>query len=436
MTSALRDDAKGCESEMDTMHLGPKAADFVWASGIEDSFIPQTKRGHRPLDEYQLMGHYKHWREDLALAKDLGVNVMRWGVPWYRVEPLPDEYDWRWTDEVLPYMVEELGITPIIDLVHYGCPYWLRREFANEEYHTCVSRYAAAFAERYRHLVRWYTPCNEPLVNSLLSGMQGAWPPYMKGDRGYVKMFVQLAKGIISTVEAIKSVQPEAQMVHVEAAGICRAGHPDVEWLAEQNRLKGFLSFDLITGKITPEHPLWPWLMQSGARTRDLEWLARRPIPVDVMGLNFYPQWSTQELYLDDQGHVLSRTVEHDGSGFGSMVEDFYMRYGVPVMITETSARDAEEDRIAWLNNSLRMIKELRERAVPVLGYTWFPLFTMIEWNYRWERGPLERYLLDLGVYQLNTSGEGDRWRPLPMAEHLRHHIQHSYEAVGDLAIG
>ncbi|HVG00062.1 MAG TPA: hypothetical protein VND68_09505, partial [Chloroflexia bacterium] len=74
---------------MDKIRLGPKAADFVWASGIEDSFIPQTRRGHRPLDEYQLIGHYQHWREDLALAKDLGVNVMRWGVPWYRVEPIP-----------------------------------------------------------------------------------------------------------------------------------------------------------------------------------------------------------------------------------------------------------------------------------------------------------------------------------------------------------
>ncbi|HEX8220153.1 MAG TPA: family 1 glycosylhydrolase, partial [Chloroflexia bacterium] len=332
---------------MDNMRLGPKAADFVWASGIEDSFIPQTRRGHRPLDEYQLIGHYQHWREDLALAKDLGVNVMRWGVPWYRVEPIPDEYDWRWTDQVLPYMVEELGITPIIDLVHYGCPYWLRREFANEEYHTCVARYAAAFAERYRGLVRWYTPCNEPLVSSLLCGMQGAWPPYLKGDKGYVKMFVQLAKGILSTVHAIKSVQPEARMVHVEAAGICRAGHPAVEELAEQNRLKGFLSFDLITGRITPGHPLYPWLLNSGARRRDLEWIARQPIAVDVMGLNFYPQWSTQELNLDEHGHIVSRTVEHDGSGFGAMVEDFYRRYGSPIMITETSARDAEEDRIA-----------------------------------------------------------------------------------------
>jgi beta-glucosidase/6-phospho-beta-glucosidase/beta-galactosidase len=419
------------------MHLGPRAADFIWASGIEDSFIPQTRPGHRALDEYQLMGHYSHWREDLALARDLGVKVLRWGVPWYRVEPLPGEFDWRWTDQVIPYMVEELGITPIIDLMHYGCPFWLRREFANDDYPRAVASYAAAFTERYKHLVRWYTPCNEPLVNALLCGMNGAWPPYMHGDRGYVKMIVQLTKGILATVRAIKEVDPEARMVHVEAAGICRAADPDLEELAEQNRLKGFIVFDLMTGRITPDHPLYGWLLASGARPRDLENITRNSIAIDVMGLNFYPQWSTQEVYHDTNGRVASRTVEHDGSGFGVMVEDYYRRYGAPILITETSARDSEVARSNWLNNSLAMIKRLRAEGVPVLGYTWFPMFTMIDWDYRWERGPLERYLLDLGMYQLvRDDPAGNRWRAFPLVEEMRRHIADPTTAIGDLMVG
>ena len=68
-------------------------------------------------------------------------------MPWYRLEPFqPGEFDWRWTDQVIPYMVEELGITPIIDLMHYGCPFWLRREFASAEYPAAVAAYAEAFA--------------------------------------------------------------------------------------------------------------------------------------------------------------------------------------------------------------------------------------------------------------------------------------------------
>lgn len=84
--------------------------------------------------------------------------MIRYGIPWHRVNPKLHEYDWAWTDQIIPYMVEEMGITPIIDLMHYGCPFWLRGEFANPEYPAAVSSYAGAVARRYGRLVKWYTP--------------------------------------------------------------------------------------------------------------------------------------------------------------------------------------------------------------------------------------------------------------------------------------
>lgn len=124
---------------------------FIWAAGIEATFIPQTRAGLRALDEYELIDHYTHWREDLALAKSLGVQALRWGVPWYRIEPKAGEFDWRWTDQVIPYLVDDLKINPIIDLMHYGCPFWLEREFANPDYPQRVADYAG---ERLRHRTR------------------------------------------------------------------------------------------------------------------------------------------------------------------------------------------------------------------------------------------------------------------------------------------
>lgn len=112
---------------------------FIWATGIEDSFVPQTRGHFHSLDEYELMGHYEHWREDLALVRDAGLNAVRWGVPWYRCQPEEGRFDWSWTDEVIPYIVEDLGILPIIDLMHYGCPLWLQGEFANAAYPLAVA---------------------------------------------------------------------------------------------------------------------------------------------------------------------------------------------------------------------------------------------------------------------------------------------------------
>jgi beta-glucosidase/6-phospho-beta-glucosidase/beta-galactosidase len=414
------------------MTLSRRPEDFIWAGGIENTFVPQTRKGHRALDEYQLIGHYEHWREDLALARELGLKAMRWGVPWYRVEPQPGEFDWRWIDEVLPYMVEELGITPIIDLMHYGCPFWLNKEFANEDYPRAVARYAAEFARRYKGLIRWYTPLNEPVINALMCGKRGLWPPYLRGDRGYLRIMLQLAKGIIETVEAIKEIDPEAIMFHVEATGLTRTVRDDLAALALEEQHRGYICYDLITGKISHDHPLFPWLVRSGASPDDLAQLARRKISLDVVGMNFYPQWSTKQIFIDQKGRLSYRNIEQDGAGFAALIEDYYNRYQVPIMITETSAFGPEEVRSRWLEASVAAIKKLRERGVPVLGYTWFPLFTMIDWRYRFGRGPVEQYHLELGLYQFNNGTAGKaRWAETPSAGQLRSYINNPGEAVG-----
>src|SRR6202022_2928836 len=93
---------------------------FYWATGIEDTFIAQTDIGKRALDEYELMQHYAKWKEDIDLAAELGVQMLRFGIPWHKVNPEPGVYDWEWVDQAIRYIVEEKQIEPIIDLMHYG----------------------------------------------------------------------------------------------------------------------------------------------------------------------------------------------------------------------------------------------------------------------------------------------------------------------------
>ena len=151
------------------MNFSPKNpidSEFLWAGGIEDTFIPQERPGLRALEEYELTQHYQQWRDDLARAASLGIGALRWGVPWYRVEPAPGVFDWDWIDEVLGYLVHDLQIEPIVDLMHYGTPLWLEGSFTASDYPERVAMYAGAFAARYGELVRYYTPLNEPTVNA------------------------------------------------------------------------------------------------------------------------------------------------------------------------------------------------------------------------------------------------------------------------------
>ena len=412
---------------------GPEPEDFLWATGIEDTFVPQTRKGHRALDEYQLMGHYEHWREDLALCRELGVRAVRWGIPWYRVEPLPGEFDWSWTDQVIPYLVEELRITPILDLMHYGCPFWLRREFAAADYPRAVAANAKAVAERYKGLIRWYTPLNEPIVNALFCGKKGLWPPYLRGDAGYLKLMLQLVRGIQRTVAAIKEVDPGALMVHVEATGLARAARADLEALAVEDQRRGLLAYDLLAGKLTPDHPLYTWLLRNGAGPDELTSIRRNAIPLDVIGMNFYPQWSTQQVSVNRKGRLAWRAVEQDGAGFVHLIEDYHKQYGAPIMVTETSAKGDVDIRARWLDTSITAIRHLRAKGVPVLGYTWFPLFTMIDWRYRYGKRPVEDFRLDLGLYTLGAEGAGRRWETTPLVEQFRKHVADPRASIGEM---
>jgi beta-glucosidase/6-phospho-beta-glucosidase/beta-galactosidase len=130
---------------------------FVWATGIEDTFVvdPWPATG-RTLDEYELTDHYRQWRSDLGRMAELGVRAARYGIPWYRVSPKRGRWNWRWADGPLERMLD-LGIDPIVDLVHYGTPGWIEGGFLAPEFPEYMAEYAARVAERFRGRNLWYS---------------------------------------------------------------------------------------------------------------------------------------------------------------------------------------------------------------------------------------------------------------------------------------
>jgi beta-glucosidase/6-phospho-beta-glucosidase/beta-galactosidase len=265
--------------------------------------------------------------------------------------------------------------------------------------------------------------------------MRGLWAPYLKGDKGYIKIMLQLARGIIRTVKALKEIDPSSVMVHVEATGLTRTVRQDLAALAREEQFRGYLCYDLVSGRLTHDHLLFSWLVRNGASPDALDEIARNPVDIDVLGLNFYPQWSTKLLYIDNRGRLAFSETEPEGDGFKELIKHYYERYNVPVMITETSAVGSDEVRQRWLKSSTSMIKDLRSEGVPVIGYTWFPLFTMIDWRYRFSQEPKENFYLELGLYRLNRELQGKRWIETPLVEQMKNYIRDPATSIGDLAL-
>ena len=45
--------------------------------------------------------------------------------------------------------------------------------------------------------------------------------------------------------------------------------------------------------------------------------------------------------------------------------------------------------------------------GLPLVGYTWWPLFSLLDWAYREGEKPAEDYLWHMGMYDLEPDGKG-----------------------------
>lgn len=74
---------------------------FLFATGIENSYPVITgKDGNDKRRDQMAEGrHYAHWREDFRLVRELGIEYLRYGPPYYKVHLGPDRYDWSFADE-------------------------------------------------------------------------------------------------------------------------------------------------------------------------------------------------------------------------------------------------------------------------------------------------------------------------------------------------
>lgn len=410
------------------------STDFLWATGIEDTFItaPWPATG-RILDEYELTGHYRHWEADLELMGRLGVRTARYGVPWYRINPAPGEWQWGSADGPLQRLLD-LGINPIVDLVHYGLPSWIEGAYLHPQLPDYMAAYAGRLAERFHGRLQWYTPLNEPRITAWYCGRLGWWPPFLRGWRGFVAVMLGLCRGIVLTHQRLREIDPEMVLVHVDAADVYSTEDPVLAAETERRQQIGFLGLDLVTGRVNPDHPLWDWLLRNGAGEADLEWFREHTVTPDLIGLNTYPMFSQKRLMRKGE-KIRIRNTYGSGAMLERLCQLYWVRYGLPLMISETAARGKR--RSAWLHESVEGVRRTRARGIPLVGYTWWPMFALVAWAYRQGRERLEEYLEQMGLWNLEPGPDGDLRRvETPLVAAYRALTAAGASAAGPLAAG
>lgn len=108
----------------------------------------------------------------------------------------------------------------------------------------------------------------------------------------------------------------------------------------------------------------------------------------------------------------------------------YWEKYHAPLFISETASVGSVGRRSAWLEESVAAVRRLRARGVPMVGYTWWPLFALVKWAYRQGTRPAACYLKQMGLWDLDA--ELRRW-PTSLVDQFMTLTQTGVEAVGVL---
>jgi beta-glucosidase len=352
--------------------------------------------------------HYRRYREDVALMRDLGMQAYRFSIAWSRVFPAGrgavnpaglDFYE-RLVDELL-----KNGIEPMATLFHWDLPAALddRGGWLNPDIAGWFADYAATVFRKLDDRVKLWATLNEPWVVTDGGYLHGALAP---GHRNRFEAPIathNLLRAHGAAVSAYRSVGRHRIGIVVNLEPKYPASADAADDAATQ-RADAYMNLQYLDPVLLGRYPdelqeifgeAWPsWPAQ------DLVSISQ---PVDFVGINYYTRSVTRfdanawPLRAAPVRQELATYTETGWEVFEQALTDLLLRvkarYGnPPVYITENGAafydppvamngRVADPLRVDYLRRHVAAIHAARAAGADVRGYFVWSLFDNFEWS-------------------------------------------------------
>jgi beta-glucosidase len=367
---------------------------FMFATGIENS-VPVVGKTRRRVDELEKCGFYTHWQHDFDLVKDLGIQFLRYGPPIYKTFLGHQKYDWEFADLTFRYLREQ-EILPITDLCHFGLPDWIG-DFQNPDFPGLFAQYASDFAKRYPW-IQLYTPVNEMYITALFSAYYGWWNEQLTTDYSFVTALKNIVKANVLAMKAILNERPDAIFIQSESSEYYHAENPKAIKPAELMNARRFLSLDLNYGKRI-ESEMYEYLMDNGMSRDEYHFFLNNHLKRHcIMGNDYY---ITNEHRVSANGNT---RAAGEVFGYHVITSQYYDRYKLPVMHTETNLIQGPkgDEAINWLWKEWANVIRVRNDGVPIVGFTWYSLIDQVDWDTALRED--NNNVNALGLYDLNRN--------------------------------
>jgi len=351
--------------------------------------------------------HYRRYRDDVALMREIGLSAYRFSVAWGRV--LPDgrgrvnakglDFYGRLVDLLL-----ENGIQPFVTLYHWDLPAalddlggWLNRDIAG-----WFADYARILFRALDDRVAFWATLNEPWVVADGGYLYGVLAP---GHRNLFEAPIathNLLRAHASAVQAYRADGRHAVGLVVNLEPKYPASQ-SAEDLAATARSEAYMNREYLDPVLLGSYPeelrgifgeAWPEVPAAD--------LAAIWQPVDFLGINYYTRgvirhdpaiWPVRAGRVRQLGSVYTELDwEVYPQGLADTLAWVRQRYGeVPLFITENGAafpdppaaagRVHDPLRVAYLREHLRAAHRAIEQGVNLRGYFAWSLLDNFEWS-------------------------------------------------------
>ncbi len=344
--------------------------------------------------------HYHHWKEDVALMKQMGLKAYRFSISWSRIMPSEGVVN----QEGLKFysdLVDELlmaQIEPIVTIFHWDMPLWVFKKggWLNKRIVGYFKDYAKAVVSALSDRVKWWITINEPGCFIMNAYLQGVHAPF---KRDYLSLSKLSKNAMMASAEAVKILRTEAkQKVKVGVAFSTGAWVPKNDSKEEIDKARR-LTLEEGNGLMGNKWWMDPMLLGKPVKAYGIFSSKKKDMalihqPLDFIGLNIYTSYNYAEW-----GGGEKPPVGAPKNSLGWVIDErcmywnvkfIYEKYKLPIMITENglAANDAvsfdgdvqDPNRADFIRRYLSELKKVNNEGVPILGYLHWSLLDNFEW--------------------------------------------------------
>ncbi|MEO7802351.1 MAG: amine oxidase [Ginsengibacter sp.] len=322
------------------------------------------------VDLLRRTGHIQMIDKDYKNLAMFGIQTVREGIRWSKVERKPYSYDWSVVIKMM-HAAKIYGIQQVWDICHFGFAddlFPFHPKFANRFAELCKS-FVLLAKELYPDDQLIITPINEVSFLSWLGGDAVGTTPYCTNKGWDVKY--ALMRAYIEGVHAMKAIDPDIKILSTEPIVQIVPPLEPTEQEVQQALLEESYQYqctDILCGNFCPE-------------------LGGNDNCLDMIGVNFYynNRWVLgYHNYLD--------WVKNDTrwQPLSQMLVNVFNRYQKPLIISETS--HPGEDRPAWIKYIGDECIDSIRLGLPLWGVCIYPIIDRPDWDFEdrdWHRSGL-----------------------------------------------